>query len=137
MARNDQYLADVPWPPPPAVDPFNFVGSSSPPPFNFFSAGGQWEMLKELGRQEVQNKAQLSGSSHCRPDVSTPVPGCTSFSNPNEPNHRAGRPSMMSEPLRHGIDYPQALSQSPLGELCREALILEEDMPCMPFSLED
>ena len=128
LAENQKYIESVPWPLPPAMDPFNITSSRSPAPYNFHSADGQWDMLKELGRrQEVQDSLRRLEQSAPGPSYSAVVRGCTSFS--VEPNHSARQSSAMTGPLRHGIDYLQDLFQSPLGEMGRKVLLMEDDSP--------
>ena len=125
IAENIKYVASCPWPPPAAMDPFNFVGSDKPAPYNFHSADGQWEMLKELGRrQEVRNQAQLRAQSSPEKTYAEVTRGCVAFS--TEPNTRKVR-------FREGIDSPQALASSALGEI--GPLLLEEDSPAELFNV--
>ena len=128
LEENARFVASAPWPPPPAMDPFNFTGCPRPPPFNFQSSEGQWEMLKELSRrQEAQDSAQRLVNISPVASPSAPMFGCTSIS--VEPNTSARPASMGSPPLRHDIDYPPKLLQSPLEEVSRKVMIMENDAP--------
>ena len=106
----------MPWPPPLALDPFNFTGN----PSSSHTADGQWEHLKSLARhQGVQEpNRQTTGAT-----VASSVRGCTAIS--NEPNHCAGWPPLVTVPFREGIDDPR-LSENPEGELGRKVMLMEE-----------
>ena len=128
IEENERIIASTPWPPPAAMDPFNFACNSRPPPFNFHSAEGQWETMKEFSRcQEAQDLAQKLLNSPSVSSPPAPVQGCTAIT--NEPNHTARSASMGPVPLRYDIDFPPALFQSPLGDPSQKVMIMEDDVP--------
>ena len=49
---NRHYLKNMPWPPPPHLDPFNLFDRQHSDPDHPFSADGQWEVLKATARSQ-------------------------------------------------------------------------------------
>jgi hypothetical protein len=124
IAANEKYMQNIPWPPPPPVDPF-FMAGSEQRDVNMphvHTAEGQWEFLKKLAREEGIQKhsgqtVEPAPNGELRSSTRSPSgpSGCVAFS--NEPNHCA-----FPIPFRNGIDDAQ-------GRSARAAMLMEEDSP--------
>ena len=130
--ENKKYMQNIPWPPPPHLDPFNFLGSVRAG--HTFTAESQWEIMKEFARQEGARTqpAKPMISATCE----APLPcsdkergGCTSIS--AEPNTQTKTPRCATlpkgmTPVRFGIDQVNEYSASPGFVQAMQTLIMEE-----------
>ena len=113
ISENERMVADPPWPPPPAMDPFNLYAENYRGNMYAHCAEGQWELLKQLAISEGNRHSAAvnsttathlgvatgAGAAFERPvtrdatcRASAPIDrscgGCTPFS--NEPNTNTG-----------------------------------------------